>query len=450
VKPGELRARLKGRLVTGDDADYDSLRMVLADVDRHPAAIALVADNDDVVAAIAYARANRLELAVRSGGHSGAGHGSVDGGLVIDLREMRGIEIDTTARTARAQAGATAAAVVSAAGEHGLVAGFGDTGSVGIGGITLGGGIGFLSRRYGMTIDNLFGAEIVTADGAVRRVDAEREPELFWAIRGGGGNFGVATSFTYRLHELPQIVGGMMVLPATRESVARFVALSQAAPEALTTIANVMNCPPMPFVAEEHHGKPVIMGLLCYAGPAGDAEPVLAPFRAIASPLADMLAPMPYAQMFAPEDPDYRPTAESTTMFKHSFDQAAAATLLERIAASDSPMCGAQIRVHGGAIARVPAGATAFAYRAAPMMVNLFCFYTGADDRPRRAEWIRDLKAALDDGEPGAYVNFLTDEGLAPVLAAYPQATLERLRAIKARYDPDNLFHVNQNIPPQP
>src|SRR5207249_1226912 len=224
-------------------------------IDKRPAVIVQVADANEVARVVKLARETELELAVRGGGHSVAGHSVSEGGIVLDLRAMKALDIDAAARTAWAESGLTAREVSVAAAEHGLAIGFGDTGSVGIGGITLGGGVGYLVRKHGLTIDSLLAADIVTADGQLHRVDADHEPDLFWAIRGGGGNFGVATRFRYRLRELPGIVGGILVLPATAETVAGFIAAAEAAPDELSTIADVMNCPPMPFVAEEHHGE---------------------------------------------------------------------------------------------------------------------------------------------------------------------------------------------------
>ena len=256
-----LRASIQGRVIGPEDADYDSARtIVLGGVDRHPAAIARVANADDVARVIELARSSGLELAVRCGGHSGAAHSATEGGIVLDVRDLTSLDIDVDGRTAWAGSGLTAAAYSSAAGEHGLATGFGDTGSVGLGGITLGGGIGYLVRKHGLTIDSLIAAEIVTADGAIRTVDATTEPDLFWAIRGGGGNFGVATRFRFRLQSVPSIVGGMLILPATPDTVAGFIAAADEAPDELSTIANVMPCPPMPFVPAEQHGKVVIFG----------------------------------------------------------------------------------------------------------------------------------------------------------------------------------------------
>ncbi|HKG57907.1 MAG TPA: FAD-binding oxidoreductase, partial [Candidatus Limnocylindrales bacterium] len=388
------------------------------------------------------------ELAVRSGGHNTAGHGSTDGGIVIDLRDMKAIDIDVAGRTAWVETGATAAEVTNATGEHGLAVGFGDTGSVGVGGITLGGGIGYLVRKHGLTIDSLLAAEVVTADGSILHVDAESHPDLFWAIRGGGGNFGVATRFRFRLRALPGIVGGILILPATPHTIAGFMAAAAAAPDELSAIANVMPAPPMPFLPEDTVGKVVVFALMTYAGDAEAGERALAPFRALATPLADLLRPMPYAEMYPPEDESYRPLAISRTMFMDTVDGDTAATMLEHLEASDAPLRVVQLRALGGAIARVPADATAFAHRASRVMANVASFYTGPDDKPLRAGWVASLSAALQQGDDGAYVNFLVDEGEERIRAAYPGATWDRLVEVKRRYDPTNLFRRNQNIAP--
>ncbi len=445
-----LRARLRGTVIVPGDDGYDAARQVFqGDIDRRPAVIVRVADPADVGRAIAFAREAGLQLAVRSGGHSAAGHSTIDGGLVIDLRDLDEISIDPGARTVRAGAGLPAVELTRATGEHGLVVGFGDTGSVGIGGITLGGGVGYLVRRDGLTIDSLIAAELVTADGVLRRVDAETEPDLFWAIRGGGGNFGIATRFLYRLHETGDVVGGMLMLPATPETIAGFMAVAEAAPETVSAIANVMPAPPMPFVPAEAHGRTVIMALVVSTGSSTDeAAAGVAPFRALATPVADLLRPMAYAEIYPPEDASYRPKAIARSGFADRIDEPAAATILDRIAASDAPMRAVQLRVLGGAMARVPVDATAFAHRKARIMVNVASFYGGEDDRPTRATWVDELIGALVGDDPAAYVGFLADEGPQRVRAAYPGPTWDRLRAIKRRYDPDNVFRLNQNIPP--
>ena len=445
----QLRAELTGRVIAPGDDDYDQARTVVSgSIDRHPAVIVKVADVDDVEKVVRLARDTGLELAVRCGGHSGAGHSVTEGGIVLDLSELKGLDIDVDGRTAWAESGLTAAEMTRAIGEHGLVVGFGDTGSVGIGGITLGGGVGYLVRKFGLTIDDLLAAEIVTADGQRLLVDAEHHTDLFWAIRGGGGNFGVVTRFKYRLHELPQTYGGMLILPATAEAVAGFIAAAEAAPDELSTIANVMPCPPMPFVPEEHHGDLVIFALMTYAGDQAAGERAVAPLRALAEPLADMLTVQPYSAMYADEDPDYHPTAASLTMFVDRVDADVADEIMSWLNRSDASMRAAQLRVLGGAMARVPADATAFAHRASRIMVNVAVFYEGPEDRKVREAWVAGFASALEQDDRGAYVNFLADEGEERVRAAYPGATWDRLAAIKARYDPTNLFRLNQNIPP--
>jgi FAD/FMN-containing dehydrogenase len=445
----DLRAAVRGRVITSDDPDYDAARTVfLGDIDRRPAAIVRVADSADVQQVVAYAREAGAELAVRCGGHSSAGHSTTDGGIVIDLRDMKGIEIDPAARTAWAQGGLTALEVSTAAASHGLVIGFGDTGSVGIGGITAGGGIGYLVRKHGLSIDSLLAAEIVTADGQVLTVDAESHPDLFWAIRGGGGNFGVVTRFKYRLHPLESIVGGMLFLPATAETVAGFIAAADAAPEELSTIANVMPAPPMPFLPEDIHGQLIIFGILCYAGDAEAGEKAIAPFRALATPLADLVKPMPYPEIYPPEDESYRPKAINRTLFVDRIDRDLAQTILDTLAASDASMRVAQLRVLGGAAARVPNEATAYAHRDRKILVNVASFYEGPEDHDRREQWVTDFAARLKGNDHGAYVNFIGDEGPDRVRDAYPGATWDRLSQIKARYDPGNLFRLNQNVPP--
>src|SRR5215203_5961907 len=393
---GEFSSKVQGQLIRPQDESYDEARAVFyGGIDRHPALIIRVADATDVSRVIALARESGLELAVRSGGHSVAGHSTTDGGIVLDLSEMKGLEIDLERHTAWAQTGLTAGEYTTAAGAHGLATGFGDTGSVGIGGITLGGGVGYLVRKHGLTIDDLISAEMVTADGELLRVDAETHPDLFWAIRGGGGNFGVATRFQYRLHEVDTIVGGMMILPATPDVISSFVAAAETAPEELSTIANVMVAPPMPFLPPEAHGQLVIMALLCYAGEVDEGERVVAPFRALATPIVDMVKPMPYPEIYPPEEEDYHPVGSARTMFIDTIDRSVAETIVEYLQTSSAQMAVAQIRVLGGAMARVPAEATAFAHRSSRIMVNVATLYERPDEAAVYEPWITDFAAVL-------------------------------------------------------
>lgn len=448
TSPIDLRARVTGTVIAPGDPTYDQARTVVTPVDRHPAAIVRPTDTADVQRVVDYARDSGLILAVRSGGHSGAGHGTCDDGIVLDLSSMKGLEIDPEARTAWAEAGLTAGEYTTRTAEHGLATGFGDTGSVGIGGITTGGGIGYLVRKFGLTIDNLLAAEVVTADGEVLQVDANSHPDLFWAIRGGGGNFGVVTRFKYRLSEVPGVLGGMLIQPATADVIAGIIAAAEAAPEELSMIANVMPCPPMPFVPEEHHGKQVVMSLVCWAGDMEEGQRVLAPIRALAEPLADMVRPMSYPEIYPPEDPDYHPKAVARTMFVDRVDREVAQTILDTLGTSTAMMPVAQLRVLGGAMARVADDATAFAHRDSRILVNLAAIYDPADDVAVHTAWVQGFMETLRQSDTGAYVNFLADEPHR-IRDAYPGATYDRLAQIKRRYDPDNLFRLNQNIAPQ-
>ena len=445
----QLRAEFSGRVIAPGDAEYDEARTVfIGGIDRRPAAIIQVADTIDVARVLTLARQTGLELAIRSGGHSGPGYGVSEGGIVLDLSAMRGLDIDVKRRTAWAQTGLTAGEYTTATGAHGLATGFGDTGSVGVGGLTLGGGVGYLVRKHGLTIDDLLAAEVVTADGQLRHVDDETHPDLFWAIRGGGGNFGVATRFLFRLHEVGTIVGGMLMLPATAEVIASFIAEAEAAPEELSTIANVMPAPPMPFVPSEHHGQLVILAMMAYAGGAEAGERALAPFRALAAPIVDMVKPIRYPEIYPPDDPSYHPLAVGRTLFVEGIDRHASDTIVEQLKASTAAMAVAQLRVLGGAMARVPVEATAFAHRKRRILVALAALYEHPDEMSAHEAWVTGFAAALGQGGPGAYVNFLGAEGEARIREAYPGPTWDRLAAIKARYDPTNLFRLNQNIPP--
>ena len=445
----ELRALFNGPVIAPEDAEYDQARTIFyGGIDRRPAAIVRVMDAGDVARVVSLARETGMELAVRSGGHSNAGHSVTEGGIVLDLSSMKALDIDVKGKAAWAETGLTAGEYTTAADAHGLATGFGDTGSVGIGGLTLGGGVGYLVRKYGLTIDNLLAADIVTADGQLRQVNAENEPDLFWAIRGGGGNFGVATRFQFRLHELRSAFGGMLILPATPEVIAGFIAAADAAPDELSTIANVMTAPPMPFLPQELYGKPIVMALLVYVGGPESGERVIAPFRALATPLADMVRPMRYPEIYQPEQEGYHPVAAGRTMFVDQIDRSVAEMILHYLKASTGSMAVAQLRVLGGEMARVPAESTAFAHRQSKIMVNVAALYEKSDEKATQEAFVTEFAAALKQSDGGAYVNFLGDVDQQQVRAAYPDGTWDRLATIKTRYDPTNLFHLNQNIPP--
>ena len=420
---------LRGGLIMPGDDGYDHAReLFYGGMDRRPAAVARVADAADVARAVTFARETETPLSVRGGGHSGAGHSVIDDALTIDLADLRSLEIDAGERVAWAHAGLTAGEYTVAAAEHGLATAFGDSGSVGIGGITLGGGVGFLARPYGLTIDSLIAAEVVTADGELRHVDDERHPDLFWAIRGGGGNFGVVTRLRLRLHNVGTLMGGLLFLPATPETIMAFVAEAQAAPDELTTIANVMPAPPMPFLPEEFHGSLVIFAMLTCVGDLEDGERAIAPFRSIAPPIADMVRPMSYPEMYMPEEEGYHPIGvvrSSTPRPRRG------RTIVEHLEASTAMMRGAdpgagRRRVGGGErLDRVrPPGSGDHDQHGGAVRAG--------GGRGRASGVGPGFASALAGDDLRAYVNFLVDEGPERVRQAYPGATWGRLRSIGA------------------
>ena len=446
----ELRALFNGKVIAPDDPRYEEARTPFyGGMDKHPAAIVRAADAGDVSRLVSLAREHGFELAVRSGGHSNAGHSTSEGGIVLDLSAMKKLEIDHENQTAWVEAGMTAGEYTAAVGAHGLVTGFGDTGSVGLGGITLGGGVGYLVRKYGLTIDNLLAAEVVTADGQLLHVDENSHADLFWAIRGGGGNFGVAIRFKFKLHTLDKGSGGMLVLPATADAIASFLAEADSAPDELSTILNIMTAPPMPFLPEEVHGKMILMAMMFYAGDAEAGERVMSKFRAIATPHADMLRPLTYPEMFPPEDSGgYHPVAAGRTMFLDHVDTSVAQFIIDTLSKSTAMMAVTQLRVLGGAMGRVPADATAFAHRGSKIMTNLAALYNNPEEKDHHETWITKYEKKIRQSDKGAYVNFLGEVDQKQVRAAYPGDTWKRLGQIKKKYDPTNLFRLNQNISP--
>ncbi len=439
---------LKGDLIGPDDSRYDEARQVfLKGIDRRPAAIARVANAQDVAKVVTAVRDDGLQLAVRSGGHSRAGYGTTDGGMVIDLSQMKALDIDVDEKTAWVETGITAGEYTNATGEHGLVTGLGDAGSVGIGGITLAGGIGFLARKNGLTIDDLLAADVVTADGELVRASEDSEPDLFWGIRGGEGNFGVVTRLKLRLHEISEIVGGMLILPATPEVITGFVDAADAAPEELSTIANVLLAPPMPFIPEEAHGQPILMAQMAYVGPVDQADGVLAPLRALAEPYADMLRSMRYPELYDGPEQEAR-FASGSNFFTESLEPADAETILEQLPKSTAMMKAVQLRVLGGALGRMPADATAFGHRDSGLFINVAAMYADGAEKETHDGFVDGLASSLGRNGAGGYVGFMGEEDEATLRAAYPGATWDRLRELKGRYDPENLFRLNHNIPP--
>ena len=445
----DLRNSVAGTVIGPDDHAYDEARTLFyGGHERRPAAIVRVANTDDVRRVVMLARETGRELAVRSGGHSIAGHSVSAGGLVLDLKDMDAIDIDVEGQTAWAETGTTTVAYTAATNAYGLATGFGDQGSVGIGGITLGGGVGFLSRKHGLTIDSLLAAEIVTADGELLRVDGVSHPELFWAIRGGGGNFGVATRFQYRLHPVDTVVGGMLFLPGREEVIEGFMAEAARAPEELSTIANVMTAPPMPFFPEEVHGTLILMGFLVYAGDVAEGERAVAPFKALAEPLMDMVRHIPYPEMYPLEEAEYHPIAAVHTGFMDGFGPAESKLIVDRVQEPGAMMRAVQLRELGAAVSRVSDDATAYAHRSRKIMANVASMYETEERHDANQAWVDEVAGSLHGEDTTGYVNFMADEGQERVRQAYPGDTWDRLRKVKATYDPTNLFHLNQNIPP--
>jgi FAD/FMN-containing dehydrogenase len=445
-----LESALRGRLIRPTDDEYETTRRVHnAAIDRRPVAIVQPADTADVALVVDVARETGLELAVRGGGHSFAGYGTVDGGIVLDLSSMRGLHIDPESRMAWAQPGLTAGEYTRAAAAHGLATPFGDVGSVGIAGLTLGGGIGWLVRKHGLTIDSLVSVEIVTADGAVLTASRDENPDLFWAIRGGGGNFGVVTRFVYRLHPVGTVLGGAIFLPPTREVLRGLVPVAQAAPEELTTISFIMPAPPAPFIPAEHQGKPTIAVMFVWAGDPEAGQEAIAPIRALATPLAEAVMPMPYPAIYEFTSAAEAPSAEMVrSIFADTLDEEAIELIIQRT--FDPVLAGSmtQIRVLGGAMNLVDAADTAFAHRARQVLLTLITpFGVGGDDEARAAATLATFDA-LRPKALGVYSNFLEVEGDDRIREAYPGGTLERLAQAKRAYDPTNVFRLNQNIRP--
>ncbi|MBZ0296138.1 MAG: FAD-binding oxidoreductase [Anaerolineae bacterium] len=445
----QLRADLKGQVITPEDDDYEAVRTGLSrEVVRRPALIVRPLDAVDVSHVVLLARETGMELAIRSGGHSLSGFSTLDGGIVLDLSHMKNLEIDIEGRTAWADAGLTAGEYTAVTAEYGLATGFGDTASVGIGGLATGGGIGYLVRKHGLTADNVLAARVVTADGEIRFVDAEHHPDLFWAIRGGGSNFGIVTHFKFQLHEVDTIVGGILILPAEPAIIAAFAASAEAAPDELSTIVRILPAPPMPFIPAEYYGQTILLATMVYAGDVEEGLRVVAPFRQLAEPIADMIGPMPYPAIYWPEDPDVHMVTSLRSKFIDRVDERTAQIMLDHVRASSAGLSVAEFRVLGGAMARVPAAATAFAHRSSRVIVSFMVHYEDRDEAPIHTAWAANAAAALDQGA-GVYVNFMGDEGEARVHDAYPNLIWERLAAVKAKYDPTNFFNRNQNIAPE-
>ncbi len=447
-----LRSRLLGDVIFPSDPGYDDARRTVnITIDRRPRAIVRAVDADDVAEAVVCAHRIGLPLSVRSGGHSIASLSVMDDALVVDLSGMKRVAIDPVARIARVQPGATSGDLAGPANAHGLALTTGDTHSVGMGGLTTGGGVGFMVRKYGLTIDNLLAAQVVTASGDIVTASDAEHPDLFWAIRGGGGNAGIVTEFTYRLAPVGQILGGELLLPATREVMRGYLDYTVSAPDDLTTIASLMHAPPAPHVPGDHVGDLVFSVIVCWTGAIEDGERAIAPLRALGRPIADAIAPMPYPDIYTFTAHQALPHAASIRMmFADDLSDAALDAALDAMKHASSPYSLFHLRGLGGALARVPEDATAFAHRRRRYFVSIIGLWLdAAEDASRHEAWTESLWETIRPEGQGVYVNFLQNEGPDRVRDAYPPATYARLAEIKHRYDPDNLFRFNQNVPPR-
>lgn len=429
--------------VRADDTRYESLRRNYNEMHQaRPAAIALVRTVDDVRTALSRARSDGLRIAVRGGGHSIAGFGSVQAGLVVDLRAMSEIAPASAAGQFWIGGGALAGHVATTLGQRGLVLPLGDSAGVGIGGITLGGGIGWLTRKFGLTLDCLTGAEIVTADGAISTVDEVKDPELFWALRGGGGNFGVVTRLRFRPHALGEVLGGSMLLPLSAEVLEMFLALAASAPDELGVIALAMRPP------NEANAEPTLVLRLVWSGdPAGGAH-MLTQLRGLASPMSEEIQWRSYADMYKLTENDPASITNATeTLFADELNSDGVRTIVRAASALvEDAFSGIEIRVLGGAMARVPPSTTAFAHRARKLLISAVRAGFPVERYPDHRRWVSGVRHDLSSFETGRYLNFIEAPDVADSISVYPGRIAARLAAVKRAVDPDNLFSHNLPI----
>jgi FAD/FMN-containing dehydrogenase len=450
----EFQARFAGQIIVPGDASYEDARGIWnGSIDRRPAAIARCTGVADVVAALRFARSSGLQAAVRSGGHSFPGQSLCDDGIVIDLGQMKGIRVDPEGRTARAQAGVVLGELDRETQAFGMAVPAGIVTTTGLAGLTLGGGIGWLMRKYGLTIDQLLSVDLVTADGEFIKASAEENPDLFWGVRGGGGNFGIVTEFEFRLNPVgPTVLAGPIIWPIENASeVLRFYRdWIEDAPDELTTIIVNRKAPPLPAIPHEIHGKRVVIVASCYAGPVEDGEKVVAPLRKFGTPLLDLCAPKPFVanqSMFDLSYPRglwyYFRASDVDRLSDEVID-----IIVDHSMRLESPMSSLPIFHLGGQVRRVAEDETAFSGRATGHTLNPNGITKDKEGFDEEREWVRGLYDALEPHRTSVYVNFLMEEGEERVRQAYGSNKYDRLKELKKRYDPDNFFRLNQNIPP--
>jgi FAD/FMN-containing dehydrogenase len=451
----ELASVFRGELIRPTDASYDAARRVWnAMVDKRPAVIAQCTGVADVVAAVNFARDNDLLVAVRGGGHNVAGKAVCDDGLVIDLSPMKGVRVDPVAQTVRAQPGVTWGLFDRETQAFGLATNGGLVSTTGIAGLTLGGGLGWLARKHGTTCDNLLSADVVTADGGVVTASQRERADLLWGLRGGGGNFGVVTSFEYRVHPVgAQVLAGAVFHPGEDAAdVLRFFRDFVAdAPDELTVIAVILKAPPEPFLPAEAHGKLAVALGVCYAGDLDEGERVLRPVRSFGRPLADVVGPMPYAALQSMFDAGHPAGLQNywKSSYLSELSDEAIDTAVAHAARMESALSNFYFEHLGGAISRAGKHETAFGHRDAMFDFAILAKWAEPQESDEHISWTRDFWQAMEPFASAAvYVNNLGDEGEDRVRAAYTPERYERLVALKAKYDSANLFRLNQNIRP--
>jgi len=449
----ESTVTLSGEIITPDDDAYEAARRVFnGRIDRRPALIVQCATADDAAQALRFARDRGLPLSVRGGGHDVAGRSVNDGGMVLDLSLMKRLEVDPQARTVRAGAGLLWREFDQGTHRHRLAATGAPFSSVGLAGFTLGGGLGWLMRRYGLGCDNLLGVRIVTAEGNTLRADAREHPDLFWAVRGGGGNFGLVTELEFRLHPLRRVLGGAVLYsPGDAPQVLAWLRdHALALPEELTIMASFVTVPPFPLLPKAIYGASALALIACYAGSARAGRRALKPLRDLARPLADLIVSLPYPRF--QQAFDFYVPAGSLNYWRSGYlwnlTDETIALLTEFARTMPRPLAHMDLHFMGGAVARVDREATAFSYRDAFAALSLVTTWTDPAQTDANLAWAEDLWRALRPHTRGVYVNFLGDEGPARVREAYHPDTYARLAQVKRRYDPDNVFRHNQNIPP--
>ena len=449
-----LKPNLRGPLVTPEDPDYDSVRAIYNGmIDRHPAAIACCRDVADVIAAVNFAREARMPLAIRGGGHNGPGLSMVDDGLVIDLSLMKGIRVDAQAKMVQVQGGCVWGDVDHATHPFGLAVPSGFISTTGVGGLTLGGGVGYLTRTYGLTIDNLLGVDVVLADGRFVTANADQNADLFWAVRGGGGNFGVVTSFTFKLNPVGLVYGGPIFYPAEDAEMImkRWRDFIMTAPEDINGWVGFHYVPPVDMFPAEHHLKKVCIITWCYTGDLNRAEEVFKPLRAFGTPLMDFAGPIPWPALQSLFDALYPKGLQwywRTDFVKDLSDEA---IKLHTQYATQLPTGHSAMHLYpiNGFAGRVGKQETPWSYRDANFVEVIVGVDPDPANNPAMIQWARDYYDALHPySAGGAYINMMMDEGEERVKAAY-RDNYERLAAIKAKYDPTNLFRINQNIKPK-